>query len=85
MKEELLSLGQTVFYFCECLFFDECLFSDGRNLYFANGLNWRYSFNTVNSDGEVVPYFSLIASSERSNQKAGVSAWQRKKKNEGKY
>ena len=85
MKEELLSFGRTVCYFYECLFFGECLFSSGTNLSFADGLNWRYSFNTVNLDGEIVPYFSLIDSSGITQQKAGVSAWQHKKKNEGKY
>ena len=85
MKEELLSFGQTVCYFYECVFFCGCLFSNDRNLSFADGLNWRYSFNTVNLDGEIVPYFSLIASYGITQQKAGVSAWYRKKKKEGKY
>ena len=39
----------------------------------------------MNLDGEIVRYFSLIDSSGITQQKAGVSAWQRKKKNEGKY
>ena len=71
MKEELLSFGQTVCYFYECVFFSGCLFSNGRNLSFADGLNWRYSFNTVNLDGEILPYFSLLASSGITQQKAG--------------
>ena len=85
MKDELLSFGQTICYIYECVFFGGCLFSNGRNLSFADCLNWRYSFNTMNLDGEIVRYFSLIDSSGITQQKAGASARQRKKKNEGKY
>ena len=30
---------------------------------------------TLNLDGEILPYFSLLASSGITQQKAGVSAW----------